>query len=345
MSFLSPGARRWGDGVARSTLILDRVTQVSPPPDGGGPKTPYPGEVRTLEPLYPRDDRDQIRRALLTLLRGTGLPVAFGGMVQPGGPPRMTITELAGTSTAALRGLAINAGAGLGGKALALGLPLRVDDYPEARSISHEYDGPVAAEGLRSVVAVPIVVRREVRAVLYGAVRQRLALGDRLVAAAVHAGRELERRLTDRDAARTALTTLRTAAPRPAGSAPDAALDPGAAGPDWEEVRQAHAELRGLLRRIDDPELRDRLDAVADRLAGAVTRPEGATPAPASPLSPRETDVLACVALGCTNADVAEQLGLRPETVKSYLRSAMRKLGAHTRLEVVVAARRAALLP
>ncbi|WP_319460721.1 response regulator transcription factor [Micromonospora sp. RTP1Z1] len=82
-----------------------------------------------------------------------------------------------------------------------------------------------------------------------------------------------------------------------------------------------------------------------DRLAGAATSSDRAPAAPANPLSPRETDVLACVALGCTNADVAEQLGLRPETVKSYLRSAMRKLGAHTRLEVVVAARRAGLLP
>ena len=301
------------------------------------------GEVRTLEPLYPHDDGDQVRRALLHLLRGTGLPVAFGGLVQPGGPARMTITELAGTTTGALRGLAIQAGAGLGGKALALGLPVRVDDYPVARSISHEYDGPVAAEGLHSVVAVPVVVRRQVRAVLYGAVRQRLLLGDRLVAAAVDAGRELERRLTDRDAARDALTTLRTAAPGTAagGHSPIAA----AVGPDWEEVRRAHAELRGLLHRIDDPALRDRLDAVADRLAGAATAPGGAPPGPASPLSPRETDVLACVALGCTNADVADQLGLRPETVKSYLRSAMRKLGAHTRLEVVVAARRAGLLP
>lgn len=298
--------------------------------------TPRRREVSTLEPLYPHDDGDQIRRALLTLRRGTGLPVAFGGMVQSGGPTRMTITELAGTSTAALRGLAINAGAGLGGKALALGLPLRVDDYPLARSISHEYDGPVAAEGLRSVLAVPVVVHRQVRAVLYGAVRQRLALGDRLVAAAVEAGRDLERRLTDRDATRAALTTLRTATrPRP---------ERDGAGPEWEQVRQAHAELRGLLRRIDDPELRDRLDAVADRLAGAVNRPGGGATVP-STLSPRETDVLACVALGCTNADVADQLGLRPETVKSYLRSAMRKLGAHTRLEVVVAARRAGLLP
>ncbi|MCW3813911.1 helix-turn-helix transcriptional regulator [Micromonospora sp. DR5-3] len=282
--------------------------------------------------LYPRDDADQVRGALLTLRRGTGLPVAFGGLVQPGGPPRMTITELAGTTTAALRGLAITAGAGLGGKALALGLPLRVDDYPAARSISHEYDVPVSAEGLRSVVAVPVVVRREVRAVLYGAVRQRLPLGDRLVAAAMDIGRDLERRLADRDAARTALATL------PAAPAwPD--RDP--AGPEWEQVRQAHAELRGLLRRIDDPELRDRLDAVADRLAHAARRLD----TPAVTLSPRETDVLACVALGCTNTDVAGQLGLRPETVKSYLRSAMRKLGAHTRLEVVVAARRAGLLP
>ncbi|MGC1215791.1 MAG: LuxR C-terminal-related transcriptional regulator [Micromonospora sp.] len=318
------------------------MTWVSPPPDGGG-RSSTDGEVSRLEPLYPHDDGDQIQHALLMLRRGTALPVAFGGMVQAGGPTRMTITELAGTSTAALRGLAINAGAGLGGKALALGLPLRVDDYPVARSISHEYDGPVAAEGLRSVLAVPVVVHRQVRAVLYGAVRQRLALGDRLVAAAVEAGRDLERRLTDRETARAALTTLRTAASlRPTDGR--SALGSESGGPDWEQVRQAHAELRGLLRRIDDPELRDRLDAVADRLAGAVNRPAGSAAVPVA-LSPRETDVLACVALGCTNADVADQLGLRPETVKSYLRSAMRKLGAHTRLEVVVAARRAGLLP
>jgi DNA-binding NarL/FixJ family response regulator len=56
-------------------------------------------------------------------------------------------------------------------------------------------------------------------------------------------------------------------------------------------------------------------------------------------------DVLACVAAGATNGVAAERLGLRPETVKGYLRSAMRKLGAHTRWEAVVAARRVGLLP
>ena len=37
--------------------------------------------------------------------------------------------------------------------------------------------------------------------------------------------------------------------------------------------------------------------------------------------------------------------GLSERTQKAYLRSVMRKLGAHTRLEAVVAARRAGLLP
>ena len=79
---------------------------------------------------------------------------------------------------------------------------------------------------------------------------------------------------------------------------------------------------------------------VCDRL----TRPHG-RPAPDNPLSPRELDVLALVAVGCGNAEVGRRLGLLPETVKSYLRSAMSKLGTHSRMETVVAARRGGFLP
>jgi DNA-binding CsgD family transcriptional regulator len=42
---------------------------------------------------------------------------------------------------------------------------------------------------------------------------------------------------------------------------------------------------------------------------------------------------------------VAERLTLTRETVKAYLRSAMRKLDARTRHEAVVLARRQMLLP
>ncbi len=62
-------------------------------------------------------------------------------------------------------------------------------------------------------------------------------------------------------------------------------------------------------------------------------------------LTPRELDVLACVAVGDSNAAAARRLGLRQETVKSYLGSAARKLGARGRWAAVTAARRAGLLP
>ncbi|MEV4443775.1 LuxR C-terminal-related transcriptional regulator, partial [Streptomyces sp. NPDC049577] len=181
----------------------------------------------------------------------------------------------------------------------------------------------VATEGLRSVLAVPVVVRGRVRGVLYGALRRPLGLGDRTLTAAVGAVRDLERALAARE---------------------DPPCPPSGDPARWEEVREAHGELRALSQRVTDPALRAELLAACGRLARA-TAPAAPPPGCAVPLSPREVDVLACVASGATNAGTAARLGLRPETVKSYLRSGMRKLGAHTRMEAVVAARRAGLLP
>ncbi|MGW7817548.1 response regulator transcription factor [Streptomyces puniciscabiei] len=267
----------------------------------------------------------EIGGALARLRRATGLPVAFGGLVESG-RPRIRISELNGTTTAALRSLAVTSGNGLGGKAVALARPCAVTDYSSSRQISHEYDVPVAAEGIRSVVAVPVVVRRRVRGVLYGALRSAQPLGDRTLGAAMAVARDVEQALVVRDEARGLLAAAR---PEAAGG------DQGAA---WEQVREAHAALRALAPRIGDPELRAELLAACGLLT-APPRSGGVT------LAPRELDVLSWVAAGATNAAVAERLGLRAETVKGYLRSAMRKLGAHTRGEAVTAARRAGLLP
>ncbi|WP_306325699.1 helix-turn-helix transcriptional regulator [Streptomyces venezuelae] len=263
----------------------------------------------------------ELRAALLRLRRGSGLPVVFGGLLQDG--RAMRIAETCGAVTPALRGLTISTGSGLGGKCLALSRPCAVTDYPSARHITHEYDGPVSAEGLRSVIAVPVVVRRKVRGVLYGALRDALPIGERVFDAAVAAARDVEQALAVRDEV--------------------ARLEPPPApGPSWEEVRQAYGELRELAPRVPDPELRERLLAVCGRLETASGTPRDV---PGVALTPREKDVLAAVASGATNATAATRLGLRPETVKGYLRSAMRKLGAHTRLEAVLAARRAGALP
>ncbi|WP_420712955.1 LuxR C-terminal-related transcriptional regulator [Streptomyces sp. MMG1121] len=220
----------------------------------------------------------------------------------------------------------MTSGNGLGGKAVALARPCAVTDYSNSRQISHEYDVQVAAEGIYSVLAVPVVVRRRVRGVLYGALRSAQPLGDRTLGAAMAAARDVEQVLVVRDEARELLVAAR---PEPAAAGRSAA---------WEQVREAHAALRALAPRIADPALRAELLAACGLLTAS--RPAGGTR-----LAPRELDVLSWVAAGATNAAVAERLGLRAETVKGYLRSAMRKLGAHTRGEAVTAARRAGLLP
>lgn len=265
----------------------------------------------------------EIRGALVRLRRSTGLPVAFGGLVDSA-RPQMLISELSGTATHSLRRLAVTSGTGLGGRAVALARPCAVTDYSSSRQISHEYDTAVATEGLRSVLAVPVVVRRRVRGVLYGALRTAQPLGDRTLSAAVSAARDVEQALVAQESVRELLDVARPERP--------------GAGASWEQVREAHAALRALLPRVSDPGLRSELLDVCGLLTSEVVG-EGVC------LAPREVDVLACVAGGATNGVAAERLGLRPETVKGYLRSAMRKLGARTRGEAVVAARRAGLLP
>jgi DNA-binding CsgD family transcriptional regulator len=270
-------------------------------------------------------DAAQIRSALARLRRTTGLPVAFGGLVESG-RRQVRISELSGTATTALSALAVTAGNGLGGRAVALSRPCAVTDYSVSRQISHEYDLPVAAEGLRSVLAVPVVVRRRVRGVLYGALRTAQPLGDRTLGAAVAAARDAQQALVLREEA-DELLAASAPAPGPAG------------GAAWEQVREAHAALRALAPRITDPALRDELL----RACGLLVAGDGPVPGPR--LAPREVDVLACVAAGATNGEAAERLGVGAETVKSYLRSAMRKLGARTRTEAVASARRTGWLP
>ncbi|ADI06081.1 LuxR family transcriptional regulator [Streptomyces bingchenggensis BCW-1] len=271
-----------------------------------------------------------VRTTLLRMRRRGALPVAFGGLFSSA--RQFRISELAGTTTNSLRGLAVTPGNGLGGKVLTMSRPISVVDYPVSRAISHEYDAAVGAEGLRSMLAVPVVVRGRVRGVLYGALRQPLALGDRALNAAMEAARELEHSLAVQDEAQRLITVTQ--------AQPEA--DPAL----WEEVREAHGDLRALAQQVTDPQLRERILSACGRLAKASSGGTADTAArPGVELSPREVDVLACVASGATNSAAADRLGLRPETVKSYLRSSMRKLGAHTRLHAVVEARRAGLLP
>jgi DNA-binding CsgD family transcriptional regulator len=57
----------------------------------------------------------------------------------------------------------------------------------------------------------------------------------------------------------------------------------------------------------------------------------------AKPLTPREREVLACVASGRTNAEIGRLLVISPETVRKHLENTYEKLGVHTRTGAVAA--------
>jgi two-component system nitrate/nitrite response regulator NarL len=121
----------------------------------------------------------------------------------------------------------------------------------------------------------------------------------------------------------------------PDHAAVDAAREAGAAGLVVKDVTRA--DLAEVIARAARKEPlswgsgTDATDATAARLAQlGLTR--------------REYDVLRRVALGETNAEIAEAIYLSRNTVKTYLQSALQKLGARNRVEAIARASEAGLL-
>jgi len=63
-----------------------------------------------------------------------------------------------------------------------------------------------------------------------------------------------------------------------------------------------------------------------------------------NPLSPREEEVVRCVALGLRNAEVAKKLSISEQTVKVHLNAIFRKLGVRDRVQLVLYASQAGLV-
>jgi DNA-binding NarL/FixJ family response regulator len=85
-----------------------------------------------------------------------------------------------------------------------------------------------------------------------------------------------------------------------------------------DEIVMPPSLLIGLLRRVP----RDR----------AVMRREGTM---WERLTPREYEILICLAAGKSGSTIAEELNIAPLTVRTHVRNLMSKLGVHSRLEAV----------
>jgi DNA-binding NarL/FixJ family response regulator len=281
----------------------------------------------TLRP----SDQDAIHAELRKLGRSASFPVLFGGMVDRGD---LKLSGLVGTRSQILRGLVIHAECGAGGRAIAERRPVGVRNYAQARTITHEYDHHVGAEGIETLLAVPVVVRRQTRAVLYGGLRLDTDLGGRAIEPVVAGAQTLAREFEVRDEVDRRVRILTSASDTPAErEGPDPRVS--------EAITESYLALRAIADRVEDTALSSEIQAIEGRLRRLTS-----TDATASiRLSRRETDVLAHASLGCRNAEIADRMSLSPETVKSYMRNLMAKLDVHSRHEAVVQARKLGLLP
>lgn len=264
---------------------------------------------------------------LYELKQVTGAEMAFGGLrAGPGAP--LVLSTFVGSKSEALRGVQVESGLGLGGKAMSVGRPIHVRDYHLARGITHHYDGPVRQEGLHAMLAVPILTRSGPVGVIYAGMRHPELIGDRVMDRAIAVARRMEYDASVSAEVDRRLAELTAAMDLPSGSD--------------QRLRDVHAEL-ALIRGTAQGATRQLIHDLMHRLAGAGE--SAGNSAGVVSLTVRELDVITQVAIGCTNAETGERLGVGESTVKSYLHAAMRKLGARNRVEAVTAARRAGLIP
>lgn len=276
-----------------------------------------------------------------------GAELGFVGLVK--GDDLLEISGVYGGRAGSLDALEVGRGRGLGGKVLALGEPASVVDYTAADSITHEYDKEIDQEGLQAMLCLPLVSNEGLLGVAYVSDRTpkvysdamidrvvtsvesakiAIAMADRsrqLTEAALEVDRQHTVEVLDasvRDHLAEILSTARSIASDPASSA--------------ELVAQASSIIAtaGNASSLFD-------DSASELLRSPVVEHQ---PVTSFGLSPRELQVVRAAARGRSNPEIAEELFLARGTVKAYMETALRKLGARNRVEAVMIAAQAGLL-
>ncbi len=115
----------------------------------------------------------------------------------------------------------------------------------------------------------------------------------------------------------------------------------------WVPKDSGAEELVTVLRRVRAGDAfypPDLLGPVLRALRSDIQQAEERT-GPLDVLSPRERDVLVSMAEGRRARQIAEQLSISTDTVRTHTRSILTKLGVHSRLDAVRVARAAGLRP
>ena len=113
--------------------------------------------------------------------------------------------------------------------------------------------------------------------------------------------------------------------------------------PDLIEQAMAGGASGYLSKVLAGPVIVDALDRIMNGEAVIMTGEHetsagagGDWPGRSAGLTPREAEVLALIAHGLSNSEIAERAFVSPNTVKSYIRSAYRKIGVERRTQALL---------
>jgi signal transduction histidine kinase len=161
-----------------------RGPDLAAPRDAGRRRSaaPVPEVLLTLDEEYGAilallDRSAAVERMVAGVPHFAGVDVAWVG--EPNGDDEIVLGRGVNTVTNAVEGLVVPIGVGLGGRVLAARRPLWVSDYLTSRDIPDAYTSEAASEGIRGMIAVPILHDGQILGVLYGANRVSTQFGDR----------------------------------------------------------------------------------------------------------------------------------------------------------------------
>lgn len=141
-------------------------------------------EERYAETLALFDSAAAIQRMVATVPLLTGVDVAWVG--EPDVGDQLVLQHSVNAVTGLVDGLVVPTGIGLGGKVLATRRPLWVSNYCTAQDITDHFKQKAGQEGLKAMIAVPILRGGQFLGVLYGANRYETQYGDRTALALEH---------------------------------------------------------------------------------------------------------------------------------------------------------------
>ncbi len=138
-------------------------------------------ETQFAEIVGMLDGAVAVRRMVSAVPQLVGVDIAWVGV--PTSAEQVVLRHTVNSTSGLIEGLVVPVGAGLGGRVLAARRPLWVSDYCAAPDISPHFKCQVGAEGIKAMIALPIISDEQLLGVLYAANRQDTAFGDRITGA------------------------------------------------------------------------------------------------------------------------------------------------------------------